>query len=216
VSGKNILVALILVMLIAPALSASAAPDNRNFATHLSGDEEVPPVDTQAQGQAHFELSKDGTELSYRLNVTNIENVSMAHIHLGAAGVNGPIVAWLYPSTPPPVLIPGRFDGVLAEGTITADDLVGPLEGQSLGELIDAMRTGETYVNVHTEQNPGGEIRGQIREKPSEPEVTVTVTATATATATPSVPVTSIPEFPLGILLPIAGILGIAALLYRR
>ncbi|KCZ70399.1 CHRD domain-containing protein [Candidatus Methanoperedens nitroreducens] len=215
-SGKNILVALILVMLIAPAISASTVPDNRNFATHLSGDKEVPPVDTQAQGQAHFKLSKDGTELSYKLNVANIEDVSMAHIHLGAEGVNGPIVVWLYPDTPPPVLIPGRFSGVLAEGTITADDLVGPLEGQSLSELIDAMSAGETYVNVHTEQNPAGEIRGQVHGKLSEPEVTVTVTATVTATATPSEPVTSIPEFPLGILLPIAGILGIAALLYRR
>jgi hypothetical protein len=53
-----------------------------NFRTHMSGREEVPAAATRAQGQATFKLSKDGTELSYKLIVANIENVSMAHIHL--------------------------------------------------------------------------------------------------------------------------------------
>jgi hypothetical protein len=52
---------------------------------------------------------------------------------------------------------------VLATGTITAADLVGPLAGQPLSALVDAMEAGETYVNVHTSQFPAGEIRGQIR-----------------------------------------------------
>ena len=43
-----------------------------------------------------------------------------------------------------------------------ADDLVGPLEGMSISDLIRKMRAGETYVDVHTISNPGGEIRGQI------------------------------------------------------
>jgi hypothetical protein len=61
------------------------------------------------------------------------------------------------------VLVPGRFDGVYVEGTITASNLVGPLAGQPLSALLDAMRAGNTYVNVHTSANAGGEIRGQIR-----------------------------------------------------
>jgi hypothetical protein len=134
-----------------------------NFRTHLTGNEEVPPVDTRAQGQAIFQLSKDGTELSFKLIVANIQNVTQAHIHLGAFGVNGPVVVWLYPAGPPAQLIPGRFQGVLAEGVITeATTLFGPLAGQSLSDLLDAIRAGNTYVNVHTSQFPPGEIRGQI------------------------------------------------------
>jgi hypothetical protein len=135
----------------------------QNFNTPLSGAEEVPPADTRARGQAQFQLNRAGTEISFRLNVANIENVTMAHIHVGAVGVNGPVVVWLYPEGPPPQLIPGRSNGVLATGTFTEDDLVGPLAGQTLADLLNVMRSGDTYVNVHTSQFPGGEVRGQIR-----------------------------------------------------
>jgi hypothetical protein len=134
-----------------------------NLRAHLSGDEEVPPVETSATGQAIFQLSKDGETLSYRLIVANIENVRMAHIHLGPAGVNGPVVAWLHPSGPPFQTIPGKTNGVLATGVIKAENLTGPLEGAlSLSALVDEMIEGNTYVNVHTDQVPAGEIRGQI------------------------------------------------------
>ena len=141
-----------------PALSAGPT----NYRTHLTGDEEVDPVDTQAQGQAIFKLSADGTELHYKLIVANIENVTQAHIHIAPAGTNGGIVAWLYPAAPPLVLIPGRSQGVLATGAITADDLVGSLAGQDLEALIAAFNSGDAYVNVHTSAFPGGEVRGQI------------------------------------------------------
>jgi hypothetical protein len=134
----------------------------KNSRTHLSGDEEVPPRDTNAQGQAIFQLSKDGTELSYKLNVANIENVTQAHIHMAPAGANGGIVVWLYPSAAPPQLIPGRTQGTLAEGVITAGSLVNALAGLPLSALLNAMQAGNTYVNVHTSQFPPGEIRGQI------------------------------------------------------
>jgi hypothetical protein len=137
--------------------------NSKNFTASLKGREEVPPVDTNAQGQAIFHVSKDGTSISYRLIAANIENVLMAHIHVAPPGVNGPVVVWLYPEGPPPQLIPGRFDGVLATGTFTADDLVGPLAGMTLDDLIAEMTAGNTYVNVHTSQFPGGEIRGQIK-----------------------------------------------------
>jgi len=154
------------VLLILPVLvllggveAASAVQPQRNFATHLVGDQEVPPVDTRAQGQAIFHLSKDGDSINYRLIVANIENVVQAHIHVGAVGVNGPVVVFLYGPAP----IEGRFNGVLATGTITADDLIGPLAGMTLDDLLEEMSTGNAYVNVHTTQNPGGEVRGQFR-----------------------------------------------------
>ena len=136
--------------------------NNRNFRTSLKGENEVPAVETRAQGQAIFQLSRDGSELSYKLIVANIENVTMAHIHLAPADANGPVVAWLYPEGPPPQLIPGRFSGVLAEGVITDADIVGETDVETLDDLIDEIRAGNAYVNVHTEQNPGGEVRGQI------------------------------------------------------
>jgi hypothetical protein len=99
----------------------------------------------------------------FQLNVANIENVTQAHIHLAPAGVNGPVVVWLYPAAPPAVLIPGRSNGVLAAGVITEANLVGLLADQTLDDLIAEIETGNAYVNVHTSQFPPGEIRGQIR-----------------------------------------------------
>ncbi len=133
-----------------------------NFRAHLSGDQEVPAVETDATGQAIFNLSKDGMTLSYKLIVANIENVRMAHIHLAAAGSIGGVVVWLYPSGAPPVLIEGITNGILAQGEITADNLTGSLAGQTLKDLIENMKSGNAYVNVHTVAFGGGEIRGQI------------------------------------------------------
>lgn len=140
---------------------ASAQPTN--FVAHLSGAEEVPPTPTNAQGQAKFQLLSDGSALHFQLNVANVNDLLMAHIHLAAAGTNGGIVVWLYPSGPPSILIPGRFSGVLAAGAITDASLVGDLDGQTVADLIAELEAGNAYVNVHSVDNPGGEIRGQIQ-----------------------------------------------------
>jgi hypothetical protein len=157
------------VLLILVAVSATAATTTisssyaqtipSTFHAILEGDEEVPPVDSDAQGAAIFRTSNDGTELNYTLIVANIEDVTAAHIHLAPRGENGDIVAFLFDPAEP---IEGRTNGVLAEGTITSEDLVGPLAEATLSELIDEMEAGNTYVNVHTVEHPSGEIRGQI------------------------------------------------------
>ena len=145
-------------------VAAHQSPDAAgNFHAHATGSQEVPANASAGQGQAVFRLSRDGTGLHYRLIVANIENVTQAHIHLAPAGQNGPVVAWLYPSAPPPVPIPGPSQGPLNEGVITATDLRGPLAGGELSDLLDHLRAGNAYVNVHTTQIPAGEIRGQIR-----------------------------------------------------
>jgi hypothetical protein len=162
-----------LVVLAATGLAIAGL--NGNTSTHLSGTFEVPVRDTNAQGQAIFHLSDDGTALEYKLIASNIDNAFMAHIHMAPAGVNGPIVVWLYPSTAPVPgpLGSGRHDGVLAEGTITAANLVGPLAGHPLSDLVAAVESGNAYVNVHTNDGvdgtntgpgdfPGGEIRGNL------------------------------------------------------
>jgi DNA-binding beta-propeller fold protein YncE len=138
------------------------AAEAQTFVANMDGDQEVHDVVTDATGDASFELSADGTAISFEVNVAGLNDVTMAHIHLGAVGEDGPVVVWLYPDGPPPVEIPGETTGSLATGTITADDLVGDLEGQPLSALIDAMAAGNTFVNVHTTEYPAGEIRGQI------------------------------------------------------
>jgi hypothetical protein len=151
-------------------VASATAGSNRNFSVHLSGDEEVPPRATQAQGQALFQVSKDGSSIRYKLIVANIENVVAAHVHLAPPGANGPVVAPLYLDG---VAGSGRTQGVLAEGTIDAEGLAGPLAGGEIDDLVEAMNDGATYVNVHTNDGvapsnsgPGdfqsGEIRGQI------------------------------------------------------
>jgi hypothetical protein len=157
-------------------VGAAVAGLNANWSEHLNGSQEVPARATQAQGQAIFHLSPDGGSLQYKLIGSNIDNAFMAHIHMAAPGVNGPIVVWLYPSTTPapgPVGS-GRHDGILAQGAITGADLVGPLAGHPLSDLVDALNGGNAYVNVHTNDGvdgvntgpgdfPGGEIRADVR-----------------------------------------------------
>jgi CHRD domain-containing protein len=160
----------------ATALAANAAAnpktsDAKNYVAHLSGDNEVPPRPTQGQGELKLQLSDDGQSLDYRITSSNITNVVQSHIHLAPAGVNGPIVVFLYGLVPPGG---GRTDGVLAKGTITAANLIGLLKGHPLSDLIDAIEADGAYANVHTNDGvggtntgpgdfPGGEIRGQVR-----------------------------------------------------
>jgi hypothetical protein len=158
-----------------------------NLGTHLSGDEEVfspavpggpTPADSRAQGQAIFRVSDDGATVDFRLIAANIHNVTMAHIHCGRPGANGPISMWLYPVIGPTgAPVPGgsgRHAGVLASGTFSPVGVVCPAIAVGTDTpLLDAMRAGLTYVNVHTSDGaeppntgpgdfPGGEIRGQI------------------------------------------------------
>jgi hypothetical protein len=140
---------------------AGQGKQTRNFRAHLSDEE---GLGSRGQGQVILQVSKDGNGVRFKLIVANIENVNMAHIHLlpSPTATAGPPVVWLYPAAPPPVTIEGRFNGVLSEGTFTAANLVGPLSGQDLSQLLEAIEAGLTYVNVHTDENPGGEIRGTL------------------------------------------------------
>lgn len=131
------------------------------FAKHeqvanLSGQEIVPPVDTQATGMAEFTPVMPNNEtVDFNVNATNIQGVTASHIHQGAQGENGEVVVPLFNFDTPQNM-------VSENGTITADILTGPMGGKTIADLITAMKDGNTYVVIHTEQNPNGEIRGQI------------------------------------------------------
>lgn len=113
-------------------------PASTCFSATLSGAEEVPPTGSTASGYGRFMLSADRTLLSYNIQTTGVISETMAHIHTAFVGTNGPV------SIPLPL-------GATKVGTATL----------TLTNTA-ALLTGQFYVNVHTEDNQDGDIRGQI------------------------------------------------------
>jgi hypothetical protein len=157
---KVTLLSLILVLALIAVTGTVSASGKRTFTAHLTA--EAPGVETQAVGQAIFKVSRDGQSVDYKIIVAQLDDITMAHIHWKPGGGDAPPVVWLLPSGPPPTLIPGTTNGILVQGTFTAADFVGNLAGQSVSDLLAIFRSGESYVNVHTVEYPGGEIRGDI------------------------------------------------------
>lgn len=118
----------------------------------LTGSQEVPPVQTDAGGNATVKINAARTQIVVELNTTGLQNVTAAHIHKGAVGENGPVIFTLYRQ------VDGPFPATLRK-TLTEVDQGSPL---SFAEAVDAILSGNTYINVHTPSHPAGEIRGQI------------------------------------------------------
>jgi len=135
---------------------------NIRFDIHLTGDQQVPAVNTDAFGFAEVQLSEDNLTLSFEVVVCNIANVIASHIHVGAAGSNGQVVLPFFGSSTP--FNSTRGCDTLAEGTRTPTNLVArPDAGiNTWTDFINALVAGNTYVNVHTTAHTGGEIRGQL------------------------------------------------------
>jgi len=127
----------------------------------------MPGVKTSANGDAVFELSKDGKTIHYKLNLKNIDNATMAHVHaVGDNGTPAAILVWIYPTNGmAPSLREGSFTGMLAEGDITADKLSGPMKGGTVKELFEKIEYGTAGVMVHTKQHGGGEVWGVHKEE---------------------------------------------------
>lgn len=153
-------------VLLAGGVLASCSDDDNpvtptplvRFRAALVGSQEVPPVTTAATGNSEFTLSRTNDTLYVNITVNNLTNVRFGHFHTGAFGVNGAVVAFL---VDPPTLT-GAQNGRIGKQFITAANLSGTLAGQPLSALITQMRAGGIYVNLHTDANPGGELRGQI------------------------------------------------------
>ncbi|WP_067727470.1 CHRD domain-containing protein [Oceanobacillus damuensis] len=128
------------------------------YIADLTGSQEVPPVSTDADGITLFHVSSDKENIRFRLEVDVLNNMTQAHIHAGSRNINGPIVAFLFG----PLNQVSHYTDKVIEGYITAKDLVGPLKGKSIRELIDLMSSRKAYVNVHTALYPDGEIPGKI------------------------------------------------------
>lgn len=155
---RSLWVLLLSTGLVGPACN-DATPAGSIFEATLAGANEVPPRSSGGTGTAG--LFVDGSTVHYSLVLGGISNVIGAHIHVGAAGVNGPIIVSFFPG-------PGRgnfttatdsVDRILASGTFIASDIA----GRTLDQFLADANAGNLYVNVHTTALPGGEIRGQLR-----------------------------------------------------
>jgi len=135
----------------------------------LSGFEED-PLTFSTPGTATFaaRIDEKAGEISYRLSWKDLPtNVVQAHIHFGGRHQSGGVIIFLCgggPATAPAPACPAGDATVT--GTLTAAGVIGPTgQGIAAGEfneLVDAIRADTTYVNIHTTERPGGEIRSQI------------------------------------------------------
>ena len=105
----------------------------------LSGAEEVPPVTSQGKGAGEVSVTADGA-VSGRITVSGMTPTA-AHIHDGAKGQNGPVLIKL---------------------ERTADGFAVPAGAKFTPEQLAKFKAGNTYINVHSDAFPPGEIRGQL------------------------------------------------------
>jgi len=134
----------------------TALSENNKYFTPLTGKEEVPPVNTNSTGIALFDLMDN--HLNFKVNVTMLDNIKSAHIHLGEFGQNGEIIASLLKSSSPLNV----QNGTLVEGQLTSADLAGSLKGKTINDLVNLFNNTKTFLNIQTKEYPNGEIRGQI------------------------------------------------------
>lgn len=148
------LTALLAAGLLVLAVPTAVLAADENFTAELSGDAQVPPIDVDGTGDATVTISDDESTVSWDVSYSGLTGDAAAgHIHYGAADEAGP------------VMIP--FETVSNDGStgsFSADDYEG---GDGLPDdwsaVLDAIRDGEAYVNIHTAENPNGEIRGQLQ-----------------------------------------------------
>jgi hypothetical protein len=160
--GKALTLGLCVALGLGMAGCNDATEDMEVFEAVLSGGSEVPARASAASGRAQF--VSDGTTITYSVEVDDLTNVTVGHIHLGSSSINGPVRVFLYPSVTatagaPPTTVSDKV--VFAQGVITQGNI---LAGVTMAQLLEAMRTGGAYVNFHTTLFPGGEIRGQIQQ----------------------------------------------------
>jgi hypothetical protein len=153
---------------------------NKSYNTTLSGTQQVPPVKTNGIGTASFELLDDNKTIHYRINILDVPNITGMHIHKGKVGENGDVVVNLYNNSKENIIlnenetkmsqiesssvkVNGNVQSsFLASGTINNSDLKGPLSGKNISDLFNLIKSQNTYVNVHSQSHPDGEIRGEI------------------------------------------------------
>jgi hypothetical protein len=151
----------------AALLATPAGAQTKNVT--LSGFEEVPVVLTDATGEFRARIANDESSIQYELSYEGFENVTQAHIHIGGRAQSGGISVFLCTNlgNGPAGTQACPATGGTIQGTITPADIGAGAAAQGIAagefdEFVQAIRAGATYVNVHTVNRPGGEIRAQL------------------------------------------------------
>lgn len=142
--------------------SSTVALESANYSAQLTGADSVPKVNTQAAGEFTLQYDSTKKELSYGLDITHdLTKPDAAAIYQGTPGSSGTVVYTL-PITAPNAST-GVFTGTLCEGVVNEPDLVGPLQGKTIADLVKLIVDGNAYVSVGTPTHPVDAIRGQIK-----------------------------------------------------
>jgi hypothetical protein len=139
---------------------ATHASAQVTLTTTMTGGEETPVLNTGMVGTAEVSVDIANREVAVTLNVFNVPTATTAgHIHVGPAGIAGPVVLNF------PAAVVGRTGDFAMTFRLGERDFVArPAQGiNTIDDIIQAIVHGNAYVNIHTTQNPGGEIRGQLK-----------------------------------------------------
>ena len=139
--------------------SSTIASAEELFQARLTGDQEVPAVETDTTGRFKILVNKDATAGEYTLSVDSGARVTQAHFHCAPAGVNGPVIVFLAGFRPEGWDVNGKW---VSDATITDANVIDPTCGTTLAQIFQQARTGNVYVNVHSVAHPTGVARGQL------------------------------------------------------
>jgi len=156
--------------------TVAVAGGGKQIRENLVGYQEVPAISTDGHGTFRATVDRNGQKISYRLTYADLEGpVQQAHIHIGQPAVNGQIVAFLCSNlgngpagTPACPDAPGTVEGTIEPADVLNTTNPPPatagqgIEAGAFGELVDAIKAGVIYANVHSAKWPGGEIRSQL------------------------------------------------------
>ena len=153
-----------LTVVIATGSSLIYAQNQTKYKAKLGGDNVLPPVNTTASGRAVIFIGNDW--LWWKLNLTGINEPTMAHLHAGEKGVNGAVITDLWD-----LLKSSNFENsterMVITGNISSADLQGPLSGKTIADLQSAINALGVNIDLHTKNHPEGELRGTVRTQGS-------------------------------------------------
>lgn len=150
----------VVVVAVASLCLVGVADATEQFKAKLTGDQEAPiPVVTDTTGSFTINFNKGLTSAEFVLAVADGERVTQAHLHCGPVGVAGPIVVFLAGLITTGIEVDGKW---VHNVTITDANIINPACGTTLAALVDSIRAGNVYANVHTLAHPAGEVRGQL------------------------------------------------------
>lgn len=159
--SRKIVAPALILGLAAFGLSACKADPQEKYVADLRASNEVPANSSTAVGQLVLLVSRDGSYAEYSVEASGLTGgIRGGHFHRAATGVNGPIVLSFFfdPTTGAAITqpTPGTTDLEINKA------IARTINKTQLDTILADLRAGNLYANVHTPQNPGGEIRGQL------------------------------------------------------